>query len=380
MLVFISSNKWFRAAYGANLRKHVADTCRVHSITDFGELPVFEGAATFPMIFVAQKVTSTDRETQYTQVKSLEPPYPDVLTVIREQGKILPSDALNGDDWTLTDARSAARLRKMEASGIPLAEYVKGQICYGVKTGFNEAFVIEETKRNELIKKDPKSEEIIKPLAVGDDIRKWRIDFQNRWLIFTRRGINIDAYPAIKAHLSKWKANLTPKKVSKEKKPKTADKNKEEKGRKPGSYKWYEIQDDVAYFAEFNKPKIIYPVIGKEPRFAFDRKGAFTNDKAFIIPNADLFLLGVLNSEAVWNYLKIKCSSLGDADDGGRLELRAIYMEKVPIPNASARDRSTIATLVQKCLDAEGVGCDKWECEINERVAKLYGLEPGDRT
>src|SRR5207247_1928523 len=101
-----------------------------------------------------------------------------------------------------------ARLHTMEAKGIPLGKYVKDQLYRGVLTGFNEAFVIDGAKRKELIKRDPKSKGIIKPLAVGKDIRKWCIDYEDKWLIFTRRGIDIDDYPAIKAHLSQWKAEL----------------------------------------------------------------------------------------------------------------------------------------------------------------------------
>ncbi len=139
MLCFISSNKWFRANYGAKLRKHVASSCRVQSITDFGELPVFE-AATFPMIFVAQKLsvaafsdrrlavgTSPSWPTQFTQVKSLDPPYPDVLALIRQQGEVLPPGAISGAAWTLTGATTTVRLRKMEREGVSLGEYVKGK-------------------------------------------------------------------------------------------------------------------------------------------------------------------------------------------------------------------------------------------------------------
>jgi hypothetical protein len=289
MLAFISPNKWFRAKYGEKLRKHIADNCHVHSITDFGELPVFKTAATFPMIFIAQNANMGNQSTLFTQVKSLEFPYPNVLEIIRHKGHSLPTYALNGSNWTLTNTSSANRLKKMEEAGIPLGEYVEGKIYYGVKTGFNTAFIINSAKRAELIAQQPQCVDIIKPLAIGDDIRKWRIKDQDRWLIFTRRGIDIDAYPVIKTHLKQWQTDLTPK-----------TDNRQLKGRKPGIYKWYEIQDNVAYFDEFDKPKIIYPVIAKESRFAFDTKSTFTNDKAFIIPITDYYLLGILNSSSVW--------------------------------------------------------------------------------
>ncbi len=362
MLAFISPNKWFRSKYGEKLRKHIADTCQVHSITDFGELPVFKSAATFPMIFIGQK-GKINQPTLFTQVKSLESPYPDILAIIRDKGETLANNALNGSKWTLTDTNNANRLKKMEESGIPLGEYVNGQIYYGVKTGFNKAFVIDAAKRAELIAQDPKSAEIIKPLVVGDDVRKWKIKPKDKWLIFTRRGIDINAYPAIKSHLAQWKQELTPKTNS-----------QQSIGRKPGRYKWYEIQDEVAYYSKFEQPKIIFPVIAKESRFTFDEKGSFTNDKAFIIPVPEFYLLGILNSSSIWEYLKNLCSVLGDANKGGRLELRSTYMSKIPIPSASTKDREAISQLVQKCLNAKGVDCEAWEKEIDDRVAALYGI------
>jgi len=307
-------------------------------------------------------------ETTFTQVKSLDPPYPDVKALIEAGGFELPPDAIRGSEWTLADRDTLARLRKMEASGIPLGEYVKGKIYYGIKTGFNEAFVIDGTKRAELIAEDPRSAEIIKPLAVGDDVRRWRINKKDKWLIFTRRGINIDAYRAIKRHLSAFRRELEPRpKDWKPSKP-----GEEWPGRKPGSYKWYEIQDDIAYYAEFDKPKIVYPVMVVSQRFAYDTAGTFTNDKAFIIPTADRFLVGVLNSSQMWEALLANCSGLM----GDTIELRAVNVEKVPIPRASDADRDAIAALVQKCLDAKAadpnadVSC--WEAEIDAIVERLY--------
>ncbi len=354
MLVFISSNKWFRANYGAKLRKHVADTCHVHSITDFGELPVFETAATFPMIIVAQK-GSGDGATSFTPVKSLAVPYPDVRAIIEQSGQHLPANAINGDDWLLTDTATAARIRKMEAVGVPLDKYVRGQIYYGIKTGFNAAFVINSAKRAELIAADPKSAEIIKPLAVGDDIRKWRIDYQGDWLIVTPIGVPIDRYPAVFAHLEQWQAQLE----------KRCDK---------GNH-WWELRA-CKYYDSFDRSKIVFSDIAKEPRFTFDVEGTYLNNTTYFIPISDLYLLGILNSNAIWSYAKERLLVLGDADEGGRLRFFTEFVRKLPIPNAAPSDRAAIAELVQKCLDMSGQGqyVAEWEAEINARVARLYGL------
>jgi hypothetical protein len=273
MLVFIASNKWFRANYGAKLRKHVAETTHVTSITDFGDLPVFQSATAYPMIFVAQKERNADGATTFTQVKSLDPPYPDVTALIKEQGQPLPPDAINGSDWSLTDAATAARLRRMRAAGVPLGEYVKGQIYYGIKTGFNKAFVIDGAKRQELISQDPKSAEIIKPFAVGRDVRKWTVDRKDKWLIVTPIGINIERYPAVFSHLSQWQPEL-------------------EKRYDKGNY-WWELRA-CDYYDAFEQPKVMFPDIAKGLRFALDTVQTYSNNTTYFTPTNDLYLLGLL--------------------------------------------------------------------------------------
>nr|WP_322506161.1 TaqI-like C-terminal specificity domain-containing protein [Chroococcidiopsis cubana] len=359
MLTFISSNKWFRANYGEKLRKYIAETCNIQSITDFGDLPVFKTATAYPMIFIAKNRKVDSSSTIFTQVKSLEAPYPNVLAIIREKGQVLPHTAVNSSRWMLTDNTSANRLEKMELVGISLGKYIDGQIYYGVKTGFNKAFIIDGLKRAELIAKDPKSAEIIKPLAVGKDIRKWYVDRQERWLIFTRRDIDIDTYPAIKAHLAQWQAELTPKKTG-----------KESVGRSGGDYKWYELQASPSNIKRLEVTKIVFPDIAKELRFAFDSKGMYLNNTGYFIPTNDLYLLGVLNSSVVETFY----IELSTQIRGGYLRFFRQYVEKIPIPNASTNEREAISKLVQKCLDAKGIGCEVWEKEIDDRVAALYGL------
>ncbi len=354
MLAFISSNKWLRNKYGEKLKKHIAENFQVNSIMDFGELPIFKSASTFPMIFLAQNSLKPNAHITFTQVRSLEKPYPNILEIIEQQGQKIPyKTTIRGANWILTDSNSAAQLEIMESGSVPLAKYIKSKICYGVKTGFNNAFVVDGVKRAELIEKDSKSIEIIKPLATGDDVRKWHIRNKDRWLIVTPIGIDIKRYPAVFEHLKQWQTQLE----------KRCDK---------GNH-WWELRA-CKHYGEFSSPKIMFPIIAKESRFTIDTEGFFNHGKAFMIPQYDPYLLGVLNSDCVWKYLKNVCSVFGDADKGGRLELKAIYMNTIPIPNASDSEKETISQLVQKCLDAKGVDCEAWEKEIDNRVAALYGL------
>ncbi|GIK33384.1 MAG: hypothetical protein HND43_10275 [Armatimonadetes bacterium] len=291
-----------------------------------------------------------DGETTFTQVKTLDPPYPDVAAIIAQSGFALPPNALNGAEWRLVDAKTAARMRRMEASGVPLGEYVKGKIYRGILTGFNEAFVIDGAKRAALIAEDPRSAEIIKPLAVGDDVRKWRIRKRDVWLIFTRRGVDLDRYPAIKRHLMRWRTELEPRPRDwKPSKP-----GEEWPGRKPGTYKWYEIQDDIAYYSEFDKPKIVFPDIAKESRFAFDTECTFCTNTTYMLPGSSAFLAGVLNSASMWWYCGEKLTVIGDVAERGRLRFFSQFVELLPIPRASDADRAAIESLVQQILDLKG--------------------------
>jgi len=353
MLAFISSNKWFRANYGKKLRAHIAEAAAVRSITDFGDLPVFESATAYPMIFVAEK-GGVPGTTHYTEVPSLDPPYPDVRAVIHEYGQALPEGALAGENWILADADVAKRIQIMTAGGTTLGEYVRGQIYRGVLTGYNKAFVIDGRKRAELIAADPKSAEIIKPLVVGRDIARWRVNYQDRWLIVTEIGVDIARYPAIFAHLSQWQPQL-------------------EKRWDKGNH-WWELRA-CAYYNAFEAPKIVYPVIAGAPVFAFDQNGSFTNDKVFIIPIEDLPLLGILNSSAAWDWIRQRCSPL----QGGYWELRQDHLDQLPIPILSRVDRSALTDLVSRCINPaqESADITEIEAEIDARVARLYGLPSG---
>lgn len=319
---------------------------------------MYISAATFPMIFIGRKDRNKSNSSIFTQVKSLNSPYPDVLKIIRQSGYSLPHNAIEGSNWMLTDATTAKLLGKMKSVGITLDEYTDGNIYRGLLTGFNKAFIIDGKKRKELINQDIRSSEIIKPLAVGDNIRKWRTNYKDKWLIYSPWNLDIDNYPAIRLHLSQWKEEL-----------------KARPECKAGRYNWWCMARYGSEYVEtLEKPKIIYPEIAKESRFTFDTSGIYPLKTIFSISTSDLYLLGVLNSASVWKYLQGICSVLGDANKGGRLTLQGIYLSKIPIPLASDSEKAAISKLVQKCLDAKGVDCEAWEKEINDRVAALYGL------
>jgi hypothetical protein len=313
------------------------------------------------MIFVAQHHAAQKQPLRFTPVASLDPPYPDVLASVRSSGYDVPPKQIEGTAWNFSRPHAVV-LNRIETPRIPLSEYTKGCVYYGVKTGCNAVFMIDSACRDKLIKADARSTEVIKRVAQGRDIKRWTIARQEKWLIFTRRGIDIDRYPAIKKYLLQFRQQLEPR-------PSNWPLTKTWEGRKPGSYKWYEIQDEVAYFKEFDKPKIIYQVFQVKPCFAFDNDRTMVNNSAYIMPLEDFYLLGVLNSRPFWEEIKRTCSQIQNG-----YQLMISYFEKCKIPSANGAYRKAIAALASSCINKKGLGCDDLEAELDNRIAHLYGL------
>lgn len=137
---------------------------------------------------------------------------------------------------------------------------------------------------------------------------------------------------------------------------------------------WWELRS-CSYYDVFEKPKIIYPKFAREPRWTMDNQKYFPLNNGFSIPSNDFYLLGILNSKLVWEYLKIVCSVLGDEDKGGRLTLHTIYLEALPIPDASQSERKVVAKLAEQA--------QKLHTERRDRVEKFLrdiGIEPAEST
>ncbi len=272
----------------------------------------------------------------------------------------MPASALKAEGWNLERPDVLALMEKLRKAGKPLGEYVEGKLYYGIKTGLNEAFVIDEATRQQLIAADPKSADLIKPWLRGRDIRKWKAEWAGLYVIFTRRGTDIEQYPAIKRHLEQFRKDLEPKKSDSDK-----------QGRKPGTYKWFEIQDNIAYFEEFEKPKITWRHFTTVPEFIYDESAYFSNDKSYVLPADDLALLGILNSR-VTNFF---IGQISPPVRGGFMEMRIIFMEQLPIPSTTDAQKTSIIERVQKILaDPDSPAVPRLEAEIDMLVDELYGL------
>lgn len=353
-----------RAGFGKNLREWLAKR-RILEIIDFGDLPVFEEATTYPCILSWEK--NTPLETfRAANVPALH--IEDFQTWLPSVTFNTPHSSLVPEGWTLANAEVQQLLEKLRRSGTPLGEYVHGKIFRGVLTGFNEAFVIDEATKNRLVAEDPNSATLIKPFLAGRDIKRYQQPKGDRYLIFTRRGINIEEYPAIKAHLTQFRTQLEPRPSD------WKGKSDDWPGRKPGTYKWYEIQDSVDYYEEFEKEKIIYQEISTFQSFAKDYTGIYCNNKIFMLPLAEDVLLGVLNSKVTWFYL----NHIATKYQGGAIAMQSPFVLSIPIPNLRAEEQSRIEELVKEITTIKSTSPSSdttpLESEIDRLVYGLYGL------
>ena len=352
----ICSNKFIRAKYGKLLRNFLSTNTILQKIVDFGELPVFQNAATFPAIFLTQKQTTRQQKFLYAPIKNLE--FQSIEEEVKKIGIQLDNFAIEDGNWTLAPKEEVAVLKKMKKRGVIFREYIDGEIYRGILTGLNKAFIIDFQTKVRLIAEDPRSAELIKPFVVGDDVRKYHINCRDRYLILIPKGwtklnsnSTTNALKWFKENYKALAAFLEPFTVAAQKR------------RDKGDY-WWELRA-CDYYNDFNKKKLVWPEIAKESRFAYDRQGIYLNKTCFFSPCKDLYLLAILNSKIVWFFLKKLCSVLGDADKGGRLLQQKIYIEQIPIPKldlANSIDEEShkrIIRLVEKILD------------LNERLAKV---------
>lgn len=362
VLCFISSNKYFRAGYGAKLRALLAKHGRVLQLIDFGDAPVFTAIA-YPSILLARRhsappaVSQSKGKSAKTNGKSNGksnaqsddlsalnnhtfralpwqegPTIEEFPAIFRENSFEMPQSELAAEDgWRLEPPEVLALLKTLRGRGTRLGDYVKGRFYYGIKTGLQKAFVVDRETRDRLIAEDASSAELLKPFLRGRDVKRWKAEPQDLWLIFTRQGTQISDYPAIENYLSDFKEELMPGVSG---------------GRKAGSYEWFEIQDNIAYWQEFEEPKIILGRFMNKATFAFDDEGFYHNDALYMIAGATKYVVAVLNSSTSWWFLTQTCTDLQN-------EYLQAYREnlfQIPIPHATPAQQGAIETLVDYIL------------------------------
>jgi hypothetical protein len=367
VLSFISSNKFFRAGYGEKLRRFLSEKTELRNIIDFGDLPIFEATA-YPCIVVTSNRKSRDSQPAQTlNVRTMQElaRFGDLKT------EPLPQKDFGQECWGVESSVSLRLLDKLRNAGKPLREFVGERIYRGLTTGFNEAFVVDQTTRDRLIAEHESSKEILKPYLRGKDVERWTAENNNHFLI---------KIPSSENHKHPWSGKSKAEAEQIYKKTYPAIHRFHDQFRKEliarydqGHYFW-ELRA-CAYWQEFEKPKILSTKISIRPTFALDITGCYLGNTAYFLPvESGVYLLALLNSTLFLGYAK----RVFVGKQGGWYEVQPDGLESFPVATASAAERSAISALVQKCLDArgQGAGVADWEAEINQRVARLYGLTP----
>jgi hypothetical protein len=356
---FIIPNKWMLVAYGKPLRKFLSKT-GLRQILNFGDIQFFQEAATIVCIFVTQKCEPKDQ----VEVLSLNQKtyHGDFMTEVESNIYDDSTSKFGESEWSIQPYNDAQKLEQMKLNGIELKN-LPVNINYGIKTGFNDAYYIDEDTRQKLIAADIRSSELIKPMARGRDVFAYGI-VCSEFFINVHNGIKekdspmlpimIDDFPAIKKHLDAFYPML------------------EKRGDKGDTA--YNLRN-CAYLGDFSKPKIIYPEITAFSPFMYDDHGILTNQKCFILTAQDdsvslLFLTAVFNSSLTKLWIWYNCPELL----GGTREIRKVYFEHFPVPKANEEQT---ASLAQYATERTRLTADMQTLcsKFNRNIQREYNLE-----
>ena len=359
LLAFITSNKWMRAGYGEKTRQYFADKTNPKLLIDFAGAKIFESATVDTNIMLFQK-QENQFQTQTCSVGSEYNPQIDLSDYINKNSGI--SKFADGSGWTIMNAIEAGIKAKIEAKGTALKDWEENvKINYGIKTGYNEAFIISKDKKEELIAIDPRSIEILKPVLRGKDIKRYKIEYANLWLIATFPSLNIDInnYPAVRDYLKTFGKRLA--------------QSGEKGSRKKTQNKWYEVQDSIAYYKEFEKEKIVYNDICQKLTFAIVEPNMYFNNTAYFIATTyTKYFAAILNAKIIDWYYRTLSVQLGEK----AVRMFSIYVENLPIPEISENEQEPFIKLVDIILAKKenGENTDAEEKQIDMMVYNLYGL------
>lgn len=356
VLCYITSNKFIKTSYGEKLREYLIKR-KIEQLIDFTEVHVFEALVASCIVITSEKKLkgnilvsfATDELTNFGNLNEF----------IACNNLQIEQKNLGKEIWQLESDDKLFVKEEIEKNGKVISSIKSISINRGVTTGFNPAFVINEETKQELCLEDPKSKEIIKGLLQGRNIKKWNYISSDDFLIFTRKGINLKKYPAIHEHLKQYKKDLEP-----------------GVGRKPGPYQWYEIQDNTAYYQDFDKEKIIWGLTADKWAFAYDNQKHFLPSNGYMLSSADIdvkYILALLNSKILQFYFGF----IGIMTAGGAYTLKFETIQEMPIVVGKENARIPFITLVDNILICNQIESsqsiiDEFEKVLNGCVYELY--------
>ncbi len=355
VLGFITSNKWMRAKYGEKLRKLFLEKTNLKNMIDFSGLNVFESATVDTNVTIFEKRES-DFENDVLVSNIKEDFNGNLENYVKEYGFYLKQKEFNLNSFTIEKGSILDLKKKIEKVGIPLKDW-DVNIYYGIKTGFNEAFIVNEDKRDEILKncKDEdereRTEKIIKPILRGRDIFRYGYRWAGLWIILMKFGIYKEIpikYPTIYNYLNKYQKQLKERGQCKYNRESKININKDY----PGQHHWLELDNNPTdeYLKEFEKEKIVWQEIVQEPSFAYENKNFYCEATTFIMTGDNIkYLLGILNSKPVSFFFRKFYAGGGLGGEGYRY--KKAFLEQLPIPKPSDEIQTKITELVDNMID-----------------------------
>ena len=359
-LCYITSNKWMRAGYGEKTREFFANKTNPMLLIDFAGVKIFESATVDTNILLFSKSSNQHATVCAVTNKQNKDSVKNLSDFVQQQNSIC--DFATSDSWVILSPIEQSIKRKIESVGTPLKDW-DIQINYGIKTGFNDAFIISTEKRNEILancKDDDERQrtaELIRPILRGRDIKRYGYVDNGLYLINTHNGvrgriprIKIEDYPAVKAHLDQYWDRIA---------------TRADKGDTP-----YNLRN-CAYLEDFSRPKIIWKRIGSILRFSFDNKGCLGLDSTCFAAGEHIeYLCCVLNS-LMGHYLLKDSPKTGTGD----LLVSVQAIEPARIPYNAQYDRQLSSLLGIQIANPSNAT----EKEINDIVFTMYGLSLNER-
>lgn len=357
LLTYITSNSWLRAIYGDLLKVYFQQSTQPLSLLNIEDSQIFDEATVESNIISLQKSTSKapffacTLDSNYVIGDSLASYF------LQHRFEINPTSS----DWTISDNVDNMLKQKIARNGKLLKDF-DIRINRGLLTGFNAAFILNETTKNKLIYANASNVDIIKPILRGRDFKKYSFEFSNQWVIctFPSLKLDIEKYPSILNHFNS---------IGKQR----LEQSGAENSRKKTKHKWFETQDTIGYWNDFNKPKIVWGEISDKPKFTYDAANYYVEATAFLMTGEKLkYLLAILNSKASEWYFNHISTTTGM----GTNRWKKYKIELLPIANASKAQENQLTVKVNAILKAKAKGADTaaLEREIDDMVYRLYGL------
>jgi len=333
-LCYITSNKWMRAGYGEKTRDFFANKTNPLLLIDFAGVKIFESATVDTNILLFSRSNNQHKTVCAVTNKQNKDSVKNLSDFVRQQDTIC--DFSTSDSWVILSPIEQSIKKKIEAVGTPLKDW-DIQINYGIKTGCNEAFIISTEKRKEILNncqtedERKRTDELIRPILRGRDIKRYGYEWAELWLIatFPSRHYNIEEYPAVKQYLLSFGIERL------EQTGKTHIVNGEKvKSRKKTHNKWFETQDSISYWEDFSKPKIVWNRIAAIKQFAKVDESVYIQDSMhFIIGEKLNYICSVLNSKTIqWLLSTIigeaAGGNAGNADNIGNIPVPFVSSDK----------------------------------------------------